>query len=422
MAFQQGLSGLSAASKGLDVVGNNIANSGTVGFKRAEAHFADVYAASMSFGAASQVGIGVKVPTIMQQFTESNITTTNNPLDIAINGGGFFRVTRGDITAFTRNGQFHANKEGYIVNDSEFQLMGYPAINGVVVPSQPVPLQVDMSNMPPQPTGAAAGGDMRAVINLDSRSTVPTNSPFNPANPLTFTWSTATPVYDTLGVAHNMTFFFVRTPTDGVWDVHATLDGNNANVLPVATVAGANPLTFDTSGNLNSAAVVGLPTGFAVSTGAVTPIGTGLPNWNIDFTGSTSFGGTTTANKLTQGGYAQGAISGVSIAADGMVLGNYSNGQARTLGQVILVEFANPNGLLNMGNNLFQETSTSGTGLDGIPGAGPRGLLQSLAVEESNVDLTVELVNMITLQRAYQANAQTIKTQDQIMQTLVNLR
>ena len=167
---------------------------------------------------------------------------------------------------------------------------------------------------------------------------------------------------------------------------------------------------------------VALPTTWAITSGAASPLGTGLPNWNIDFTGSTSYAGESTVNSQYQGGYAQGSLSSISIGADGTILGNYSNGQTKNLAQIVLTTFPNSNGLLNIGNNLYQASSTSGAGLDGAPGSGSRGVLQSSAVEESNVDLTAELVNMITLQRNYQANAQSIKTQDQIMQTLVNLR
>ena len=418
MAFQQGLSGLNAAAKALDVVGNNVANSGTVGFKSSNAHFADVYAASMNGSAGSQVGIGTSIASVFQNFTQGNVASTNNPLDLAINGGGFFQTMRDNVIAYTRNGQYHPDKDGFIINDNGFQLMGYPASGtGVIVPSNPVPIQLDTSNIPPRPTGDAKGGDMKAVLNLDSRKEVPSVAVFDPANPLSYTYSTALPVYDTLGVDHNLTFFFVRTATAGTWDVQATLDGDNTNVQSMGQ------LVFDSSGALTTPAggLTNLPN-FPITTGAVTPIGTGLPNWQVNFTGTTSFGGATSVGTLTQGGYAQGSLSSVSVGSDGVVFGNYSNGQSKNIAQVVLVTFPNSNGLLNMGNNQFQETATSGTKLVGVPGTGGRGLLQSMSVEESNVDLTVELVNMITLQRAYQANAQTIKTQDGIMQTLVNLR
>ena len=415
MSFQQGLSGLNASSKALDVVGNNVANSSTVGYKSSSGHFSDVYAASLSGSGASQVGIGTTMSSVFQQFTQGNITTTNNSLDIAINGGGFFKVTRDDIIAYTRNGQFHTDNEGYIVNDQNYKLMGYLATaTGQIVPSEPAEIRVDTSNIAPQPTGAALGGDAEMVLNLDSSKDVPSVSPFNFNNPLSYTYSTAQTVYDSLGVDHNITYYFVKTSTAGQWNVHATLDGANPQSM--------GNLNFNTSGQLTSAMPVALPATWAITTGAATPLGSGQPNWNIDFTGSTSYSGDSTVNSQRQGGYAQGSLSSISIGSDGVILGNYSNGQTKNLAQVVLTTFPNSNGLLNIGNNLYQSTSTAGQGLDGAPGAGSRGVLQSAAVEESNVDLTAELVNMITLQRNYQANAQSIKTQDQIMQTLVNLR
>jgi flagellar hook protein FlgE len=420
MAFQQGLSGLNASSKALDVVSNNVANGSTVGFKTGSAHFGDVFASSLSGSGGSQIGIGTSISAVQQQFTQGNITATNNPLDIAINGNGFFKVTRDGVVTYTRNGQYHTDKAGYIVNDQGAKLMGYQATaTGAIVASNPQPILLSTANIDPQPTGAALGGNATGVLNLDSRKSVPTVTPFNFSNPLSYTYSTAMTVYDTLGVDHALTMFFVKsTPvapaTDATWNVYATLDG--ANPLPMSD------LTFNTSGKLTSATPTNFPTTWAVTTGAATPLGTGQPNWKIDFTGTTSFGGDSTANTLTQGGYAQGALTGMSVGKDGIVKGNYSNGQTKSLGQVVLTTFPNSNGLINLGNNQFQATSTSGDGLDGAPGAGSRGALQSAAIEESNVDLTAELVNMITLQRNYQSNAQSIKTQDQILQTLVNLR
>ena len=415
MAFQQGLSGLNATSRALDVVGNNVANSSTVGFKSANGHFADIYASSMSGAGASQIGIGTTLSAVFQQFTQGNITSTNNPLDIAINGNGFFSVTRDGSVNYTRNGQFHADYDGYIVNDQNFKLMGYMATPaGAIVPSVPSPIQIDTSNIPPRPTGDALGGDAEMVLNLDAGASVPSVATFNHQDPLSYTYSTAQEVFDTLGVAHNIRYYFVKTSTPGQWDLHATLDGANPQSM--------GSLNFNTSGQLTTAMPVSLPTTWAITTGATSPLGTGLPNWQIDFSGTTNFSGPSTVNSNYQGGYAQGALSGLSINSDGVIQGNYSNGQTKNMAQIVLATFANPNGLVNLGSNLFQATPDSGAGLIGTPGSGARGVLSSTSVEESNVDLTNELVNMIILQRNYQANAQSIKTQDQIMQTLVNLR
>jgi flagellar hook protein FlgE len=257
------------------------------------------------------------------------------------------------------------------------------------------------------------------LLNLDSNQAVPTNPTFSSTDPLSYTYSTVQTVFDTLGVEHNITYFFVKTATAGQWDVYATLDGANEEQM--------SSLYFDTNGVLTMATTtpMPLPTNWAITTGAQSPIGgdpATTPNWRIDFTGTTSFAGPNTVNSQYQGGYAQGQLASISISSDGIILGNYSNNQSKQLAQIVLSTFPNPNGLINAGNNLYYATTTSGQGLVGVPESGTRGALQQMAVEDSNVDLTNELVTMIILQRNYQANAQTIRTQDQILQTLVNLR
>lgn len=417
MGFQQGLSGLDAASAALDVIGNNVANSTTVGFKSGNANFADLYAASLGFVGASQIGIGVSVAAIQQQFTQGNLTTTNNPLDLAINGGGFFRMSDNGATSYTRNGQFHIDKQGYIVNDQALRLSGYPVTaSGQISAANPVELQINASQIPPRPTSDPLAGDLTAVINLDSRDTVPAVSPFNSTNPKTYNFSTALTVFDTLGVVHNLsTFYVLNTPTapdGGEWTLHATLDG--ADPVPAAPVGN---LVFDTSGTLSAGTLQTLPS-WNLSTGATSPWSPGT----MDFSGTTQYGSESSVNSLTQGGFASGSLVTVGVANDGIVQGRYSNGQTRAMGQVVLATFPDPNGLLNLGNNQWRSTAASGSELIGVPASGSRGVIQSSAVEDSNVDLTNELVAMITAQRNYQANAQTIKTQDQLMQTLVNLR
>ena len=402
MSFQQGLSGLNAAAKNLDAIGNNVANANTVGFKQSQAQFADVYANSLNGAGGSQVGIGVKVSQVAQQFTQGNITATNNPLDMAINGGGFFRMDNGGEVTYQRNGQFQLDRMGFIVNPSGAQLTGYMAnASGVLSTGAPTPLSINTADLVPQVTTAA-----NAVLNLDSSSAVPAVSPFNMNDPTTFNNSTALSVYDSLGNSHTVQTFYVKT-APGAWDVQASMDGG------AAFLAGA--LTFNASGALTSGSPITIPPQ-AVTTGA-SPLG-----FSIDFTGTTQFGATFSVNTLNQDGYTSGRLAGFNIGADGMIQGRYTNGQSAVLGQVVLASFANPNGLQPLGNNLWSETATSGTPLVGTPDSGNLGVLQSSAVEDSNVDLTAELVNMITAQRVYQANAQTIKAQDALLQTLVNLR
>jgi len=411
MSFQQGLSGLNSSSKALDVLGNNIANANTVGFKSAEVHFSDVFANSLAGSGASQVGIGSAISGIQQTFSQGNVTATNNPLDISINGGGFFRMDRSGEITYTRNGQFHLDNAGYIVNDQTMKVMGFPAdSNGVITASSPVDLQLSASQINPRATSDPLAGNLTANLNLDSRQGVPAVTPFNFTNPQTYNYSTALSVYDTLGVAHTMTMYFARASAGGPWNVYGTMDGATPQAFPTA-------LTFNTSGVLTAGTSQVLPS-WALTTGAATPWSPGT----MDFTGTTQFGSASSVDRLTQGGYTTGSLTGLSVGSDGIVQGRYSNGQARNLGQIVLATFANPNGLQSLGNNQWALTSVSGPELVSAPGAGSRGVLQSASVEESNVDLTAQLVNMITQQRNYQANAQTIKTQDQVLQTLVNLR
>jgi flagellar hook protein FlgE len=264
----------------------------------------------------------------------------------------------------------------------------------------PSPLSIDTADLAPQVTST-----VNAVLNLDSRGEVPT-TPFDMTDPTSFNNSTAVSVYDSLGNSHTLQTYYVKTAA-GTWDVHASTDGGVASVM--------GGLSFNSSGALTTAMPYLVPV--AVTTGATTPL-----TIEVDFTGSTQFGSAFSVNTLNQDGYTSGRLAGFNISADGVVLGRYTNGQSAVLGQVVLANFANPNGLQQLGNNMWAETSTSGNPLIGVPSSGSLGVLQSSAVEDSNVDLTAELVNMITAQRVYQANAQTIKTQDAVMQTLVNLR
>jgi flagellar hook protein FlgE len=235
-------------------------------------------------------------------------------------------------------------------------------------------------------------------------------------DPTTFHNSTAVTVYDSLGNAQTLQTYYVKRPA-GDWDVYASNDGVPIGYVPPAAPVTVATLSFNTSGVLQTAmplAPISVP---ATATGAATPFPV-----TFDFTGTTQFGSSFSVNTLNQDGYTSGRLAGFNIGADGVILGRYTNGQTAVLGQVVLANFANPNGLQPMGNNMWTETATSGAPLVGSPGSGSLGVLQSSAVEDSNVDLTAELVNMITAQRVYQANAQTIKAQDAVMQTLVNLR
>ena len=436
MAFQQGLSGLNAASKALDVTSNNVANSATVGFKSAQTHFADVFANTLNGSGASAVGIGTSVNAIAQQFTQGNVTATNNPLDIAVNGNGFFRMSSSGSVSYSRNGQFHLDKEGFIVDDQERKLTGFQATGGTVSGALGE-LQIDSSQIPPRLSGTISIG-----ANLDSRMTapaVPLTAPstlggiapnYNAPTVGSYNSSTSLTVYDSLGNPHVATYYFVKAPAavtvppSTSWNVMMTLDNGVNNAGAVTSVA---RLTFDGYGQLTStvpAAPAGLPLGniAPVAVGWNAALGVAAQSVGFDFSSVSQYGSEFSVDKLAQDGYTTGSLAGINVGKDGMIRGNYSNGQVNDLGQVALANFTNPNSLASIGNNQWEETSGSGPAMVGTPNSGRLGVLQSSAVEESNVDLTAELVNMITQQRNYQANSQSIKTQDQIMQTLVNLR
>jgi len=406
MSFQQGLSGLNAASKSLDVIGNNVANANTIGFKMSEAEFADVFANSLNGSGGTQVGIGTTVRAISQEFSQGNITVTNNPLDIAVNGKGFYRMSNNGAITYSRNGQFQLDKDGYIVNSDGARLTGYIAnAAGALNTSTPADLKLASNDSMPNATGKVNG-----VLNLDSREAPPTGA-FNLSDPKTYNSSTSVAVFDSLGNTHTLSLYFVKTAANS-WGVYGTSDGTQIGAGAIGTMRFKGDGTIDT-------ATTTLPFSVStpVTTGAASPL-----TYKLDFTGTTQFGSGFGVNSLAQDGYSSGRLSGLSVGADGVIQGRYTNGQATRLGQVTLANFSNPQHLQPMGGNSWAETSQSGAPLIGAPGSGTLGVLQSAAVEDSNVDLTAELVNMITAQRVYQANAQSIKTQDAVLQTLVNLR
>jgi len=411
MSFQQGLSGLNAASKSLEAIGNNVANSGTVGFKQSQVQFSDVYASTLTGSGAAEIGIGTQVARVAQLFSQGNVTASNNPLDMAINGNGFFRMSTNGAISYTRNGQFTLSKEGYIENAAGGRLTGYSAdANGVVQVGAPSELVINSADLAPQATSNYA-----LSVKLDSRKPDLTEAGFDPTDPATFSDSTSAPVYDSLGNSHTLRTFYVKTGANQ-WSVFATNDDVPVNAATPPGLLGT--MTFSGNGGaLVSTAPDPLVVPMAVTTGATTPF-----NITLDQTGSQQFAGDFGISKQLPDGYSAGMLTGFSVSNDGTILGRYTNGQSNVLGQVILSNFANPNGLQNVGDNQWVETADSGVPITSTPGSTGLGSVQSSRVEESNVDLTAELVNMITAQRVYQANAQTIKTQDQILQTLVNLR
>jgi|SRR5450830_54714 len=511
--FQQGLSGLNGATKSLDVIGNNIANASTVGFKSSEAQFADLYANSLNGISGNNPGIGVTVARLAQQFTQGNIETTNNPLDISINGGGFFRTTVDGAIQYTRNGQFSMDKNGGIVNAQGAALTGYVANkDGVILQGAPVPITIDSSDLAPVQTTKA-----NLQINLSSNSTTPKTTPFDASDPTSYTKQTVLPVYDSLGNEHIMGMYYVSLGS-GDWDVYAANDGVQVDskaimsaTLSDTTISGARKAFQDALASGVSADILSTRAAYATALGTAveaaagtagapasvttainalyngstniggmdsytpekidaafaaavnvpaTKVGTlrfsttgqidtaamasATPPSTLPFTinlpifpdngaelnmaitttfdGSTQYGTATSEKMSTQDGYSSGSLQRFATDDNGVIMGQYSNGKSKPLAQIVLADFTSVENLTPLGNNAWAESSGSGVPQIGVPGEGGMGQLRSSSVEASNVDLTEALVDMITAQRVYQANAQTIKTQDSVMQTLVNLR
>ena len=418
MPFRAALSGINAAGEELRVIANNVANASTVGFKESRAEFADVYAATDG-AAANAIGSGVRLDGVTQQFGQGNIGFTNNKLDLAINGRGFFVLDDNGSRAFTRAGNFQVDREGFIVNNGGAKLVvngsdAKGAITGAVGP-----LKLDRSNITPQSTSMIEVG-----LNLDSAQTRPPTVPFNPEIPSSFNHSTSLTVYDSLGGSHLSTMYYVKGEQPNTWELYTLIDGKD---IKGAKTAPFQPemMTFNGAGQL--AMINGKPTPPGMIEYPAFDTGSGAEPLMLKMnmmsnSPITQFGSRFNVNALTQNGFTSGRLSGIDIDDTGIVRARYSNGQTKTLGQVAISDFSNPQGLRPMGDTMWAESSASGVPLLGTPGSGSLGVLQAGALEGSNVDLTAQLVNMITAQRNYQANAQVIHTADTITQTIINIR
>ncbi|WP_027816061.1 flagellar hook protein FlgE [Paraburkholderia bannensis] len=420
MGYQQGLSGLAASSNDLDVIGNNIANANTVGFKQSQAQFADVYANTVATSVNTQIGLGAALSEVQQNFSQGTITTTGQALDVAINGNGFFQMSNNGTVTYSRNGVFQLDKNGYITDAAGNDLMGYAAgTSGVVNTAQTVPLQVPTTNIAPVTTSTVT-----AQLNLNAQAATPTDSTFSATDSASYNYSTSITAYDSLGGTQQVNMYFVKGGTDAsgnqLYTVYSGVSGG--------TTSEVGTMSFNSSGSLvSSTDTAGVATGTGQMTLQIGTAGGKLSDGaasmavTLDFKGTTQYGGTNGVNNLAQDGYASGTLSNFTVGSDGTITGNYSNGQTKTLGQVVLANFNNPNGLQNLGGNQFQETAASGVAQVSTPGSTNHGTLTGGAVESSNVDLTNQLVDLITAQRNYQANAQTIKTQQTVDQTLLQM-
>jgi len=395
MGFSQALSGLNAASKNLDVMGNNIANSQTVGYKSASMQFADVYA-------GAKVGLGVSIAGVQQNFKDGNLEATGRNLDLAISGGGFLRFDMGEQIVYARNGQLTMTPDGYLENAQGGRLTGYPGAAGNG--GQLQQMNISAAGLP-----ARATTELKATLNLDATLPSLDSSSFDPLKASTYSYANGATVFDSQGAPQTLTLYFIKTDVNS-WDVkvaRASPDGQEFSSDEVQ-------LSFDSNGLLAADYEPG-EINFALSNGA------NDLNFKLNVTGSTQFANEFELGSLNQDGYTSGSLVGISVDKKGQILGNYSNERTQVLGTIGMANFRNPEGLTPVGGG-WVETADSGQALIGEAGTGLFGNIEAGVVETSNVDLTKELVNLIIAQRNFQANAQTIKLQDEVLQQAVNLR
>jgi flagellar hook protein FlgE len=406
MSFDLALSGINAANSDLNVTSNNLANVDTTGFKESRAEFSDLFAQTQEGVSRTAIGNGVQVSEIAQQFGQGNITSTANNLDLALSGSGFFITSNNGALSYTRNGSFQVDQNGYLVTSSGERVQGYaPLANGGFNTGGLGDLQLTTAESAPQATSTAG-----ISLNLPSSASPPANSPLNPADATTYNDTTSLTVYDSLGAAHTAQLYFSKQAAPAnTWNSSLYVDGT-------AVGAGPQTLSFSTTGALTS------PANGQVSFGTYTPATGANPlSVNFDFSQATQFGDTFGVNGVSPNGYTTGSLVGLNISSTGVVQANFTNGQSVNLGQVGLANFANSQGLQQESNTEWQQTFESGAAVHGVAGGSGFGTIQSGALESSNVDITSQLVNMITAERDFQANAQMISATNTVTQAIINI-
>lgn len=453
MSFNIALSGLNAAQKDLDVTSNNIANVNTVGFKESRAEFVDVYASSLLAAGKTKVGDGVLTSDVAQQFSQGSIQFTNNALDLAITGNGFFAtVPELDSleTSYTRAGQFKLNDSNFVVNSQGQHLLGFPVnadgSSASVSLSTASPIRIPTSSGAPTQTSEV---DIR--MNLPAGDAIITGAPgnFDHTDPLTYNHSTSVTVFDSLGDSHVMTYYFVKSAAN-TWDLFTAVDGT---LVPIDDFGvAANPVGGTASGPLSPGGIRGaqlqfdasgdfidmIPTpaqggivteqlGAAILANGANDTQTIAIDFNLDTGGPnanepTQFASNFEVTALEQNGLAVGRLTGIDIDSDGLIRATYSNGTSEPLSRIALVNFANEQGLTQIGNSSWKESISSGEALAGEAGTGTFGTVQSSALEQSNVNLTTELIDLISAQRNFQANSRSLEVDNQLNQTILQIR
>ncbi len=407
MAFNVSLSGITAANTDLSVTANNVANVNTTGFKESRAEFADLFSATSYGLSRNAVGSGVRVSNVAQQFNQGNNTQTGRGLDLAISGEGFFTMNMNGQRTYTRAGNFQTDAQGFVVNPQGARLQVFaPNTDGTTFDAgRLTDLQLLTTDSPPKQTGT-----VQLAFTLPANAQQPTVTPFDPADSNSYSQSSGgVTVYDSLGVSHTQTSYFVKGDIENTWQVHNFVDGQQ--------VGEPTTLSFSPSGALDQ------PANGRIVMDTFTPTtGAGQLNLTLDVTGSTQYGEKFALRNFQQDGYAAGKLNEISVSEQGVVYARYSNGDDRALGQVALTNFNNPQGLESTGNNMWVESFASGAARTASPDSSDLGSIQAGALESSTVDLTEQLVNMIVAQRNFQANAQMLTTQDQVTQTIINIR
>jgi len=405
MSFNIALTGLDAANQDLSVTSNNLANVATTGFKGARTEFADLFASTQTGVSATAVGNGVAVSEVAQQFMQGNIETTGNNLDLAVSGNGFFITSNNGALNYTRNGEFQLNANNEVVTAQGQQLQVYPyQANGTFDTGQLVNLSLLSNESAPQATSTAS-----ITANVPADASVPPDAPFSASDANSYNNTTSLTVYDSLGAAHTASLYFIKGAAANSWTVQLTVDGN--------LVGAPQTLDYNSSGALTN------PANGQVAFPAYTPAtGAAAMNMTFDFSNVTQYGGTFGVTGVQQNGYTTGQLTGINISSNGIVQAQFTNGNSENLGQIALANFPNPQGLQQLGAASWAASNSSGAPVNGVAGGSGYGSIQSGSLEESNVDTTAALVDMITAQRDFQANAQMIQTQDQVTQSIINIR
>lgn len=425
-AMFSSVTGLDSASTAISVIGDNIANVSTPGFKERRAEFADVLGQSIATaGGFSQTGAGTTVSRIGQIFSQGSFESTERPTDLAIEGRGFFILDGPTGRAYSRAGIFTFDNEGLLIDATGMRLQGFGVDSTTLQPTgQLGDVVLTTTLAPPQESSQL---DISVNLDKDANPTGPF-LPFDPANPNTTSdFQTVVTLFDSLGGSHPATLYFTQSGVNA-WSWTATLPPADTTTPPAGptdpvVVQGAGTLTFDTSGSL--VGMTGAPVTFEFSGGAapgqvvdinfgpVAGVGTGDP--------TTQFAEASTVNSATQDGFAPGTLQGISVDRDGFINASFTNGETLPIAQVALATFPNVEGLAAVGNNHFQETRDSGQPLVGGPRTGQFGAVRSNSIEQSNVDLAAQFIRLIMNQRAFQANTRTVSTTNELLANLVQL-